>query len=179
MLKLQSLRDFLAQCAPDLARDPENFIVYGDDGRLIASGTNSLSFEYRYTVYATLLGYAGHPDAIMVPLLAWCKANQPELFDNPAKRENAIRFAVAPQSASTYDLGIEIDLTERAIVTHDPDHDTRLHITHPEEPGQVGLQRFDGQDIQQLEKWELWLRNEQLLATWEFLPPVWRQRMPL
>ncbi|MFC4923839.1 phage tail protein [Delftia deserti] len=178
MLKLQSLRDFLAQCAPDLARDPENFIVYGDDGRLIASGTNSLSFEYRYTVYATLLGYAGHPDAIMVPLLAWCKANQPELFDNPAKRENAIRFAVAPQSASTYDLGIEIDLTERAIVTHDPDHDTRLHITHPEEPGQVGLQRFDGQDIQQLEKWELWLRNERLLATWEFLPPVWRQRMP-
>lgn len=179
MLKLQSLRDFLAQCAPDLARDPENFIVYGDDGRLISTGTNSLSFEYRYTVYATLLGYAGHPDAIMVPLLAWCKANQPELFDNPAKRENAIRFAVAPQSASTYDLGIEIDLTERAIVTHDPDHDTRLHITHPEEPGQVGLQRFDGQDIQQLEKWELWLRNEQLLATWEFLPPVWRQRMPL
>ncbi|ATH13833.1 hypothetical protein CHL79_16070 [Delftia acidovorans] len=178
MLKLQSLRDFLAQCAPDLARDPENFIVYGDDGRLIASGTNSLSFEYRYTVYATLLGYAGHPDAIMVPLLAWCKANQPELFDNPDKRENAIRFAVAPQSASTYDLGIEIDLTERAIVTPDPDHDTRLNITHPEEPGQVGLQRFDGQDIQQLEKWELWLRNEQLLATWEFLPPVWRQRMP-
>jgi len=178
MLKLQSLRDFLAQCAPDLARDPENFIVYGDDGRLIASGTNSLSFEYRYTVYATLLGYAGHPDAIMVPLLAWCKANQPELFDNPDKRENAIRFTVAPQSASTYDLGIEIDLTERAIVTPDPDHDTRLHINHPEEPGQVGLQRFDGQDIQQLEKWELWLRNEQLLATWEFLPPVWRQRMP-
>ncbi|WP_454706627.1 phage tail protein [Delftia acidovorans] len=61
MLKLQSLRDFLAQCAPDLARDPENFIVYGDDGRLIATGTASLSFEYRYTAYATLLGYAGHP----------------------------------------------------------------------------------------------------------------------
>ncbi|WP_279212542.1 phage tail protein [Delftia acidovorans] len=178
MLKLQSLRDFLAQCAPDLARNPEDFIVYGDDGRLIATGTASLSFEYRYTAYATLLGYAGHPDAIMVPLLAWCQVNQPELFDNPAKRENAIRFGVAPQSASTYDLGIEIDLTERAIVTPDPGHDTRLRITHPDEPGAVGLQRFDGKDVRQLEVWELWMRDEKL-ATWEFLPPAWRQRMPL
>lgn len=179
MLKLQSLRDFLAQCAPDLARNPEDFIVYGDDGRLVASGTPSLSFEYRYTAYVTLLGYAGHPDAIMVPLLAWCKVNQPELLDNPDKRENAIRFAVAPQSRNTYDLGIEIDLTERAIVKPDPDHDTRLRITHPDEPGLVGLQRFDGQDVLELEKWELWLRDEQLLASWEFLPPVWRQRMPI
>lgn len=179
MLKLQSLRDFLAQCAPDLARNPEDFIVYGDDGRLVASGTPSLSFEYRYTAYVTLLGYAGHPDAIMVPLLAWCKVNQPELLDNPDKRENAIRFAVAPQSRDTYDLGIEIDLTERAIVKPDPDHDTRLRITHPNEPGLVGLQRFDGQDVLTPEKWELWLRDEQLLATWEFLPPVWRQRMPI
>lgn len=179
MLKLQSLRDFLAQCAPDLARNPEDFIVYGDDGRLVASCTSSLSFEYRYTAYVTLLGYAGHPDAIMVPLLAWCKVNQPELLDNPDKRENAIRFAVAPQSRNTYDLGIEIDLTERAIVKPDPDHDTRLRITHPNEPGLVGLQRFDGQDVLKLEKWELWLRDEQLLATWEFLPPVWRQRMPI
>lgn len=176
MLKLQSLRNLLAQCIPDLARTPENLIITGDNGQIVATGTQSLSFEYRYTAFVTVLDFAGHADALMVPVLAWCKVHQADLFASKEKSERAIRFNVEPLNATTCDIGIEIDLTERAIVKADPDHPTRVRISHPDEPGQVGLQRFDGKDIHQLEQWELWLRDEQLLARWEFKPPGYVER---
>lgn len=173
MLKLASLRNLIAQCVPDLARDPERLIVTGDNGALVATGTASLSFEYRYTAYITVLDYAGHADALMVPVLAWLKRNQPELLDNPQRRESAIRFAVNPLTAGGCDIGLEIDLTERALVKPAPSHPTRLTVSHPPEPGLVGEARFDGADITQAEHWELWFDGKQL-AAWDLLPAEYK-----
>lgn len=174
MLKLDSLRALLVQCVPELARDPERLLIVGDDGRMVATGTASLSFEYRYTAYITVLDYAGHADALMVPLLAWLKVNQPELMDNPAKRENAVRFAINPLASGAVDIGIEVDLTERAIVKADPAHPTRVTVTHPPEPGLVGLASFSGDGIATPEHWELWLKDQKL-AEWDLLPPTFKQ----
>lgn len=178
MRKLASLRTLITQCVPELARDPERLLIMGDDGRMVATGTPSLSFEYRYTAYITVLDYTGHADALMVPLLAWLKVNQPELMDNPAKRENAVRFAINPLAAGAVDIGIEVNLTERAIVKTDPGHPTRLTITHPPEPGLVGLDSFTGADIATPEHWELWFKDQKL-AEWNLLPPPFKQAFNL
>lgn len=170
MLKLNSLRTLLAQCLPELARDPERLIVLAEGGQAVSTGTTSLSFEYRYTARVILLDYTSHADAVLVPILAWMQVNQPEQMDNPATREKAVRFRVEPLNTGAMDLGIELDLTERAIVTpdpdaaQDPDAPKRLRITHPEEPTHLGM-------VTQPERWELWLRDEQLLATWELDAP--------
>lgn len=178
MLKLASLRALITQCVPELARDPERLLIVGDDGRLVATGTASLSFEYRYTAFMTVLDYAGHADALMVPLLAWIQVNQPELLDNPQKRESAVRFAVNPLASGLVDIGIEVDLTERAIVKADPEHPTRVNVTHPPEPGLVGLARFDGEAIEGPERWELWFKDQKL-AQWDLLPPAFKQAFHL
>ena len=164
MLKLQSLRALIERVVPDLARDPERLIVMASNGQAVCTGTVSLSFEYQYTATITVLDYTGHTDALIVPLLAWIKVNQPELLDNPQLRDKALRFSVEHLNTNAVDIGIEIDITERAIVRPGIDHPTRLTITHPDEPSQAGL-------VYLAEHWELWLRDEAKLAEWDLYPP--------
>lgn len=172
MLKLSSLRSLLEQAVPELRRDPHRLLVMGDNGRIATTGTASLSFEYQYTAYVTVLDYTGHADALMVPVLAWLKINQPEAT------KDAVRFAINPVDGNAVDIGIELDLTERAIVKADPSHPTRLTITHPPEPGLVGLGSFDGEPVQQSEHWELWFDGKKL-ADWNLLPPDFAQAFGL
>lgn len=172
MLKLGSLRALLEQAVPELQRDPHRLLVMGDNGRVSCTGTAGLSFEYQYTAYVTVLDYTGHADALMVPVLAWLKINQPEAT------KDALRFAINPVDGGAVDIGIELDLTERAIVKAAADHPTRLTVTHPPEPALVGLATFGGDMVQQAEHWELWLKDEKL-AEWDLLPPDFARAFPL
>lgn len=179
MLKLASLRALIEQCLPELARDPERLKIVGEGGRIIATGTQALSFEYRYTAFVTILDYAGHADALFVPLLAWMQVNQGEQLDNPKAREEAIEFEVHHLNESSADIGIWLQLTERAIVRRQPQPGSpgRLTITHPEEPLHAGEQALPGQqDGQQAmtERWELWLKDKKL-AEWDAAPPIARE----
>lgn len=164
MLKLQSLRRVVEQAVPDLVRDPERLIVIADKGRAVATGTDSLSFEYRYSAHIIVLDYAGHMDALILPVLAWAKRNQPELFENPAKRDDALKFNVEYLNTRAVDVALEIELTERAVVTADAAHPTRVHVEHPPEPCHIGRACIP-------ELWELWLRD-QMLAQWRMEPPI-------
>lgn len=167
MLKIPDLRAHLSAAVPALARDPEKFIVLASGGRVVNTGTLALSFEYAYTVKLFALDYAGHADAIMVPLLAWAKRHQPELFDNPERRANCIRFEVEYLTTETIDLSVELDLTERVIVRpRDGGPPGALQAEHPPEALPVGWS-------DKAEHWSLWLRDEQI-AEWSFDP-----RLPL
>ena len=168
MLKLNSLKALLMQCLPaDLARDPMRLTVLAENGTVVTTGTASLSFEWRYTARVIVLGYAGHPDAVIVPIIAWMKRNQSEQMDNPDTRVNAIKFRVEPLTTTSIDFGIELQLTERAIVKPDPaappDTPHRLLVEHPEEPCHIGT-------VCVPEHWELWLRDERKLAEWDLAP---------
>ena len=163
MLKLADLRAHLAAAVPDLDRDPDKFIVIATGGSITSSGTESLSFEYAYTACIYVLDYAGHADAVIVPLLAWAKRNQLELFANPDKWPKGIRFNAEYLTATTIDLGIEIDLTERVIVgprTGAPAG--ALQAEHMPEPPQIGV-------VLQAEHWTLWIQGEQV-ADWHVAP---------
>lgn len=162
MLKPGSLRAHLTAALPELARDPERLVVLARAGRIITTGTAALSFEYAYTLQMIVLDYAGHADAVMVPLLAWLKRHQPELMDNPDRREKAVRFEVEYLTPQTIDLSIEMDLTERVLVRPREGTPGGLNVIHVPEPPHPG-------NIEQREHWTLWLKDE-LLAEWDHDP---------
>lgn len=132
MLKPASLRSFLTSANPELARDPDRLLVFIDGGSLQATYAPGLSFEYAYTLNLIFTDYAGHPDAIMVPLLVWLREHQSELLANPDNRDK-ITFEADILANDAVDLSIKIPLTERVGVhprSGAPGHD----IEHYPEP---------------------------------------------
>ena len=110
-----------------------------------------------------MLDYAGHADAIIVPLLDWARRQQPELFDNPELRQRGIRFSVEYLTTDTVDLAIELDLTERVLVRPRANApEGALDAIHVPEPPPAGA-------VLQAERWRLYLRDQQL-AEWHIEP---------
>ena len=159
MLKPNSLREHLSQAVPALRRDPDKLAVFLKDGKLVAAAGETLSFEYRYTLNLVLLDYAEHADAVMVPLLAWLRINQPEIAENPDLREKALRFEVEFLNTKTVDLSIEIELTERVLVRA-RDGAPGYDVKHVGEPAHVGETPVG-------ERWEIFFEGEPI-ASWDF-----------
>jgi hypothetical protein len=154
VIKPQHLREHLAAALPELRRDPDRLQVYLDEGQIVATGVPGLSFEYRYTLNVLITDYAGHPDAVIVPLLAWLAVHQPELLHNPGQRQ-AIRFEADLLDAGRVDLSIAMPLTERVGVHRRPEGGHR--VEHYPEPIPEHLPPG--------EHWQLYLRDE-LVAEW-------------
>ncbi|MDD2977901.1 phage tail protein [Aquabacterium sp.] len=164
MRKPADLRVHLTAANPELRDAPDKLTIFVENGNIVASATGSLSYEYRYTLKLIVLDYSGAPEAIVVPLLAWLKVQQIELFDNPESRQRGIRFEAELLNQDTVDLTIEVDLTERMIVqkvSELPETTTRYNIhaaPEPERAGMVGNKP---------EHWELWIGPD-LIAEWDF-----------
>jgi len=112
MKKPEHLRAQLSQALPVFQTHPERLKLFVDEGHVLATGVRGLSFEYRYTLSLIVTDYRGSPDTLMVPLLAWLREQQRELFDNPDLRES-IRFEAEILDHERVDLEIHIPLTER------------------------------------------------------------------
>lgn len=132
MYKPDSLRKHLSSAIPALKKNPERFHVFADQGHLVATGTGSFSFEYQYRLNLIMTDYSGDPDAMMVPLLSWVAVHQVELLANPEKRQAGLRFEVDFNNNKTVDISLELDLTEKVIVTQDDKG--RLSARHQPEP---------------------------------------------
>lgn len=156
MFKPASLRAFLTAANPELARDPDRLLVFIDEGSLQATFAPGLSFEYAYTLNLILTDYAGHPDAVMVPLLIWLREHQPELLANPDNRDK-IGFEADLLANDAVDLSIKIPLTERVGV-HPRSADTGHDIEHYPEP--------QLEATLQAQHWKLYLGGE-LIAEWD------------
>lgn len=141
MLKPGSLREHLTAAIPFLRQNPEKLLVFIEQGSLASTLAVGFSFEYRFTLSLVLTDYAGHPDAVMVPLLEWLRRNQPELLANPTNRDQ-ITFEADLLANDKVDLEIKIPLTERVgvharegggfEVEHypEPDFGNELRVTH-------------------------------------------------
>lgn len=154
MFKPDSLKAHLMAANPDLRQNPDKLLIFADEGNVVATGTGSLSFEYRYKLNLIVTDYAGAPDAVMVPLLAWITIHQNDLLNNPELRRTGIGFDVDFNNHETVDLSIKLDLTERVVVKR---NGGRLDIRHPPEP-QPTPGYID-------EFWTLY-QGESLLAEW-------------
>lgn len=132
MNKPNSLRDHLLAADPTLAQNPERLLVFIDEGNIRSTAAPGLSFEWLYTLNVIITDYAGHPDNIAIPLLAWLRRNQPDLLTNIEKGKDAIGFEADILGNDKVDLSITMPLTERVIVKRLPDES--LEVTHPDEP---------------------------------------------
>jgi hypothetical protein len=108
MYKPKSLRAHLTAVSPELRQNPDKLLVFADSGNTVATGTNSLSFEYRYKLNLIITDYSGEADAIMVPLLAWVALHQRDLLDNAELRKTGIGFDVDFNNHQTIDLSIKL-----------------------------------------------------------------------
>ena len=163
MDKPSKLRDTLTNALPDLTTNPEKLASCVVGGRVVHSGTDALSWEYRYSLRVLLTDFAGHADAVMAPLVMWMKTHQPEVFDNPDTREKAIRFEAEFLNSGAVDLQIDLQLTEAVLSRARPNSPPgALNLIHKEEQPRPLT-------ILQAERWEVWLRDEQL-ARWDYAP---------
>ncbi|WP_211471705.1 phage tail protein [Collimonas humicola] len=132
MYKPKSLRAHLTAVSAELRQNPEKLLIFADGGNTVATGTTSLSFEYRYKLNIIITDYAGSEDALMVPLLAWVQVHQRDLLDNADLRKTGIGFNVDFNNAESIDLEITLALTERVIVKQAGAG--RLEVVHLAEP---------------------------------------------
>lgn len=132
MNKPESLRAHLVAAVPELKRNPDRLLTFVDNGSMRSTAAPGLSFEYSYTLNIILTDFAGHPDAIAIPLFAWVLVNQRELMENQEKGRDAIKFEADILDNSKVDLSITLPLTERVIVKRQVDG--TLQVSHPDEP---------------------------------------------
>lgn len=131
MRKPAELREAITAAVPDLKRNPDKLHLSVEEGRVVATGASTISFEYQYTLTLLVTDFADSADAITVPVLAWLRANQPELFTNPDKQPDGFRFETDILNHDCVDLLMRLPLTERVVVKVAGD---RYDVTHPPEP---------------------------------------------
>ncbi|WP_130932214.1 phage tail protein [Pseudomonas sp. Sample_24] len=132
MNKPESLRKHLLDSIPELRHNPDRLLVFIDNGTMRSTAAPGLSFEYAYTLNLILTDFAGHPDAVAIPLFAWVLVNQRELMENLERGKDAIAFEADVLDNSKVDLSIKLPLTERVIVKRQDDG--KLVVNHPAEP---------------------------------------------
>lgn len=150
MTKLDALRDLLLRAVPALRASPETLSLFVDRGRVAARAGATLSFEYRYTANLVVQDFAGSPDAIIVPVLAWLARHQPELLAKP--NGEPITFEAELLDADTIDLSLTIELSERVLV--EPLADGTRRVTHLTDDADT-VDRFDG--LCGVDLWQLYL----------------------
>lgn len=132
MYKPKSLRAHLTSAVVDLAQNPDKLLVFADEGNTVATGTASLSFEYRYKLNVIITDYRSDPDAVMVALLAWVAEHQIDLLNHPELRKTGIGFEVDFNNHETIDLSIKLAVTERVVVKRAGT--SGAEARHPAEP---------------------------------------------
>ena len=131
MKKPNQLRKILEQSHVDFVKNPDRLQLYVDGGQIVATGSASLSFEYRYTLNVIVTDYADDITALIVPMMAYLRTNQPEILENPDLREKAFKFQVDYNNHNTADISFEIQLTERVVAKKDGDN---VQIHYAKEP---------------------------------------------
>lgn len=115
MKKPNQIRRILEQSLPFFATNPDKLQLFTDGGQIISTGAKSFSHEYRYTLNLIVTDYAEDITTLTIPLLAYLRDAQPELFENPTRREEALKFEIDYNNNQTADVSIEIKLTERVV----------------------------------------------------------------
>ena len=131
MHKLKSLRQALIDAIPQLNANPERLQMSVGGGNIDARLASSLSFEKRYALNVKVSGFTGDSEGFFVPVLAWLRENQPDIFTLDEGRKNGYTFAVVLNDDDTMDITISVQLTERILVSQDQG---ALHATYSPEP---------------------------------------------
>lgn len=119
MNKPQSLRHALNKAVPYVRDNPDKLHLFVDNGSLVATGAGSMSWEYRYTLNVVIEDFSGDQNLLMAPVLLWLRANQPDAINNPELREKLFTFEVDILRNDICDISLNLQLTERVLVSAD------------------------------------------------------------
>lgn len=122
MKKPNQLRKVLEQSDPFFIKNPDKLQLWIEDGKVIRTGTENLSFYYQYSLNIVVTDYPDNIAKLTVPILSYLQINQPELFQNAQLRESAVKFTPDFNNNHTADIHFEIGpITERVLVTDKKD----------------------------------------------------------
>lgn len=117
MNKIQSLREHLKAAVPFLQENPDKLLMFAETGSVSnRARLPSLSFSSAYTATIIITDYAGTPDAVFVPIIAWLKKHYPHRAD-----EKAFDFQAEILDNDSVDLEIKVPLDEFVNVTDNGD----------------------------------------------------------
>lgn len=131
MNKPASCRAAIEAALPYLRKEPDRLVMFIEGGK-IASSLGGTGFEYRYTLTIGLLDFNQHPDTVMIPLLQWLKSHAPAVMQNPDTAKEAITFEAEILNHNTYDLRLQLKLSERVKVAISGSDCTAEHLTEPQ-----------------------------------------------
>ena len=137
MNKPQSLRRALNKAVPYVRNNPDKLHLFVDNGSLVATGTSSMSWEYRYTLNVVIEDFSGDQNLLMAPVLLWLRDNQPDAINNPTLREKLFTFEVDILRNDVCDISLNLQLTERVLVSTDGNVSSVEAITEPDEPEEM------------------------------------------
>ena len=137
MNKPQSLRRALNKAVPYVRNNPDKLHLFVDNGSLVATGTSSMSWEYRYTLNAVIEDFSGDQNLLMAPVLLWLRDNQPDAINNPTLREKLFTFEVDILRNDVCDISLNLQLTERVLVSTDGSVSSVEAVTEPDEPEEM------------------------------------------
>ena len=131
MHKLKSLRQALIDAIPQLKANPERLQMSVGGGNIDTRQASSISFEKRYALNVKVSGFTGDSEGFFVPVLAWLRENQPDIFTLDEGRKNGYTFAIVLNDDDTMNITISVQLTERILVSLEQG---ALHATYSPEP---------------------------------------------
>lgn len=131
MKKLADLRHYLEKIIPALKRNPDQLLVFIEDGRIIFYPGTNYSHNYKTSARLIVTDWKGKADDLIIAVLEWMSVREPGF--NP---ETAVKFDLEILDKETVDIAFTLEITERVIVKLE--NDTRV-ITHvlPEPPLQM------------------------------------------
>ncbi|RXJ11460.1 phage tail protein [Lelliottia nimipressuralis] len=119
MNKPNSLRQALIDAIPQLSAHPEMLRFSVENGNIDARLSVSLSFEKKYTLKGLVKNFVGESNQLFVPLLAWLRENQPDIFTLDEGRKNGYLFQIVMNDDESKDISFSLQLTERILVTEE------------------------------------------------------------
>lgn len=149
MLKAELLRHAISQILPDFQQNPDKLLMFVDDGQIVGTGASSASFEYRYWLTVIVTDFVYPLDVLIVPIMDFVRRNQPDIVENPSRRENSIQFTTEQLNNDSVDVQIRIRLTESVRVQEKDGENLINHISEPP------LDEFAD-----VTKWKLYIKNE-------------------
>lgn len=154
MQKATDLRAHLTRWVPDLESNPDKLHVFIEKGSVATKLVTGLGFQYAYTLQLVITDFAESPDAIIVPLLAWLQTNQPDLLQDPVRRDKAIAFEAEIIDNTSVDIQFTLELTEGVLVKDVPAGYECQHIGEPDLTDMLGLGGPTG--------WQIYLKGQPL-----------------
>lgn len=135
--KPQSLRNALNKSVAYVRDNPDKLHLFVDNGSLVATGARSMSWEYRYTLNVVIEDFSGNQNLVVAPVLLWLMTNQPDAINNPELREKFFTFDVDILSNDLSDLSLNLQLTERVIVSTDGTVSSVEAVPEPDVPDEM------------------------------------------